>query len=266
MSNSKFHFRILTIFILFLSIVFTSACKKSEDLITVATEPEANEIVSILEENKIEAHKEAVGEERDRKWKIIVTESSFSSGKAIQARQLLQDNGLPHPIGIGLGEEPASGLGLSPMGEENKKTKQLEVEVERQLRVIPGVVRVDVNLVLPQEDTLKLTPYPARASVLIVHRNKETLFTTAQVQGLVSGSVPNLLPENVTVGTYYQAPRVLPPVESVNPRTYKIIIIAAVFVLVLITLILVLFFAKRKQNKSQSTSTELATEEQIENF
>jgi type III secretion protein J len=76
-------------------------------------------------------------------------------------------------------------------------------ELERTLEVVEGVVRARVHLVLPELDPMSLDPkprVPAQAAILIKSRaGQPPPISEADIQKLVAGSVPSLLPEKVAV-------------------------------------------------------------------
>lgn len=177
-----------------------AGCAESVSVATVPTEPEAIEIINILNEQGIESRKEEVGEEGARQWRVTLTEETFGRGKLARALRVLQEHGLPRPHEKGLeGAYDQQGMFPSESAQKAQRLKELKTEIERQLRLLPGVSRVSVNVVPPEDDVVNLDPFPATASVLIIHRDERPSFTTAHVQELVSRGVPKLKPENVSV-------------------------------------------------------------------
>ncbi len=247
-------------------LLLTTACQKQEAIVTVPTETEANEIIAVLQDRGIEAKKEAAGGEDQKGWRILVVEDAFASGKAVLAIRILQELGLPRPTGTGLGEDTGGGTfgGLSPTAEEAKKIKQIKTEIERQLRQLPDVSRVSVNIVLPEKDITSLQPTPAKASVLLVTTAAETRFKEDDVRRLVTGGVPNLEANNVVVTIFHEPPRQLQTQLAEIERRAKVNKIIT-FVSISVALIALglgglLFYVKRRQATPTATEAPSVTE------
>ncbi|MGQ9896680.1 MAG: hypothetical protein ACUVR8_03830 [Acidobacteriota bacterium] len=239
---------------LWLVLLLTAACQKQEAIVTVPTETEANEIIAVLQDRGIEAKKEAAGGEDQKGWRILVIEDAFASGKAALAIRILQELGLPRPTGTGLGEDTSGGTfgGLSPTAEEAKKIKQIKTEIERQLRQLPDVARVSVNIVLPEKDIASLQPTPAKASVLLVTTAAETRFKEDDVRRLVTGGVPNLDSNNVVVTIFHEPPRQLQTqladIEKRAKVNKLVAFVGSSIALIALGLGGLLFYVKRRQS------------------
>jgi type III secretion protein J len=188
--------------LIFLLLAALTGCGAQEDVATAPTEIEAIEIVSLLNEFKIEAVKAPAGEENAKQWKVRV-----KSGEVARANQILKDHGLPRPSQTG--REMARGDGLFPSPEDIKQQHlhELETEIERQLWLLPGVLRVKTIVSPAGGDILEFNPSPASASVVIVCQEQEPAFSIAHVRELVAGSVAKLKPENVRVAIATELPR-----------------------------------------------------------
>lgn len=234
-------------------LLLTAACQKQEPVVTVQTEAEANEIIAVLQDRGIEAKKEPASGEDQKGWRILVIEDAFASGKAALAIRILQELGLPRPTGTGLGEDAGGGTfgGLSPTAEEAKKIKQIKTEIERQLRQLPDVTRVSVNIVLPEKDIANLQPTPAKASVLLVTTAAATRFKEDDVRKLVTGGVPNLSADNVVVTIFHEPPRRLENQLADIEKRAKINKLVTFVGLSVVVIVLglggLLFYAKRRQ-------------------
>lgn len=245
---------------LWMVLLLTTACQKQEPVVTVQTEPEANEIIAVLQDRGIEAKKEPAGGEDQKGWRILVIEDAFASGKAALAIRILQELGLPRPTGTGLGEDTGGGTfgGLSPTAEEAKKIKQIKTEIERQLRQLPDVARVSVNIVLPEKDIASLQPTPAKASVLLVTTSAETRFKEDDVKRLVTGGVPNLDANNVVVTIFSEPPRQLEAqLADIEKRAKINKLVTLVGVSIVVTVLGLggfLFYAKRRQAAAGTTN------------
>ncbi len=189
-----------------------TACRSNGiSVATVQNENDAIEILDLLRENNIEAEKVQAGEEAGRTWGIVVREPAFGGGDAVaKAIRVMQDNGLPRPADKGMERAyEGSGVVQSESAQKAQRLKEQKTEVERHLRALPGVIRVNVNIVPAEDITLRIDPFPASASVLLVLKHQSPDLTEAKVQNMVAGSVLGLKPERVTVTLMVQPPRPL---------------------------------------------------------
>jgi type III secretion protein J len=161
-------------------------------------EPSANEVVTALERNGIAAKKEK-GEGQEGGYGVQVGQSDVA-----RAMELMHSLGLPRSQRNGLAEtygQPS--LVPSPTEERARFLKALANDIEKTLETIEGVVSARVHLVLAENDPLAADPrprVPASASVLLKTRAEVKLgIQVADVQKLVAGSVPGLVPANVAV-------------------------------------------------------------------
>jgi type III secretion protein J len=177
------------------------ACSK-EELVHGLTEPEANEIVHVLESGGIKSLKEKEEGGRTVTYKVVV-----AGGDAFPGRKILVENQLPrmNPWGLGKIYDPAN-KGMIPTATEEDAAYQmaLQGEISIKLRSIPGVVDAHVTLVKPKRDVVRdLTdkPPPATASVTILYNMVEGKmpFRLEDIQRLVAGSVEGMDHQNVTV-------------------------------------------------------------------
>lgn len=212
---------------------------------SVQTEADAIEILDVLGQSGLEAEKREVGEGEVRRWEVLVEEDFFGGGKSALAVQVLRDHGLPRP------EEPVGedgGLIPSERAEKLREQRRIRADIERQLRALPGVTLALVTVVMPQDPTLELNPYPASASVVIVHKEQSAPFTDQQIQNLVAKGVPKLKPEDVSVTISQQQPRPIPRREMNSRRRANLLLAAAAaLVLVLGSLLVVLLLQTRRQ-------------------
>ena len=245
--------RIISIVSLAFLLGLMTACG-SKAVATVATESEADEILDVLRDNGFDVEKKEVGEEDAKRWRVEVDEGVFGSGDASLAIQVLRDNGLPRPADKGLeGAYEEKGMFPSESAQQAQRLKELKTEIERQLRVLPGVTRVSANIVLPESNTLSLQPYPATASVLIVHKDAKPTFTAEQVQNLVARGVPNLKPENVSVSMAQQPPRPIPRREMDARRRNNIIFAIGTGLLMILGALLVVLILQTRRQRAQLT-------------
>lgn len=223
--------------------LFTACGKKA--ITSVPTEPDAIEILDVLGQGGLEAEKRETGEGETKRWEIVVDEGLFGGGEASLAVQVLRDHGLPRP------EEPVGedgGLIPSERAEKLREQRRIRIDIERQLRALPGVTLAIVTVVLPQDPTLELNPYPATASVVINHKDSKPAFTEQQIQNLVAGGVPNLKAQDVRVTISPQNLRPVPQGDlSARRRSNILLAVGVGLVTVLGCLLVVLLLQTRRQ-------------------
>ncbi|HEV2763887.1 MAG TPA: hypothetical protein VGV38_12975 [Pyrinomonadaceae bacterium] len=236
--------RVVRALLLVCASLLTAACGE-KSVATVSTEADAIEIIDVLRENGFEAEKKEVGEGETRKWSVVIDDGWFGSGTMPVALQVLHDHGLPRP------EEPpveSSGFIPSETVERMQQQRKIRVDIERQLRALPGVTHAIVTVVLPPDPTLELNPHPATASALVVYRDPRPTFNEQQVQNMVARSVPGLKPAEVSVTLAQQTPRPVPRRELSARRRNNILLAALIgFVTVLLFVLVVLWLQTRRQ-------------------
>jgi type III secretory pathway lipoprotein EscJ len=223
-----------------------SACGE-KSVAKVSTETDAIEIINVLREYSFDVGKEEVGEGEAVKWSVTVNDGWFTGGEEARATQVLHYYGLPRKEDQS-GKDEDGGVFPSPSIENAKRLRERQVDMERKLRMLPGVARVNVTIVLPEDDSIKLDPYPATASVLLVHKEPQPIFTGEQIQNQVAGGVPGLKPEKVTVSMSYEPPPAVPH-QDLNQRrhTNRILAIGIGLVAVLCLLLGTLLLQTRRQ-------------------
>ncbi|HEY0100444.1 MAG TPA: hypothetical protein VGB76_15980 [Pyrinomonadaceae bacterium] len=237
--------RVIFGILLALVAVLTSACGE-KSVARVASESEAIEIIDRLREYQIGANKEEVGEGEAAQWSINIDEGWFGGDESARATQVLRYYGLPRPDELKLAKDDG-GVFPSPAVENAQRLRVREIEMERKLRLLPGVARANVTIVLPEDDTIKLDPYPATASVLLVHKEPQPTFTGEQVQNQVAGGVPGLKPEKVTVSMLFETPPPLRPQENVRRRNSLLLTIGAGLLTIFCFLLVILLLQTRRQ-------------------
>jgi type III secretion protein J len=160
-------------------------------------ETTANEVLTALERGGIEACK--TRDESNGEAFVI----SVPKVQALRALQVLQSLGLPRGRRSGFGEVyKQASLVPTPTEDRARYLGALAGEIERTLETVDGVVTARVHLVLPEPDPLAVDGKPrvaAQAAVLLKVRPAPAALREADVQKLVAGSVPGLLPEAVAV-------------------------------------------------------------------
>lgn len=222
----------------------------------VKDESEANQIIDVLHEYGIDATTNPVGEGERRVYEIMVEGNSETRNAAVQ---LMQDHCLPKP-------EPPQVEGGTIINSIEKEKQQdyrrTKINIESQLRKLPGATCVEVNFVPPQERTLALNPYPSKASVLINY--KTDAFTTSKddIVALVTNSVPALQPENVAVVIAQKPLRPLP--ENKNYQITRIALIGGIGFATILTFVGIVYFLQRKRRDDEPEQIEDYDDQQQE--
>lgn len=172
-----------------------------ETVVHDLNEREANQIVEVLADRGITASKMRVQEGRN-----VVFQISVPSSVRLDAIKILNQNELPRRRDRGYQEVfQESGLIPTSAEERAKKLAALEGEIERQLKLIEGILDTQVQIVMPEDSALRTTQDavpPTTASVTIKYmpdaQGKSPL-SDQQVRTLVANGVEKLNPENVFV-------------------------------------------------------------------
>ncbi len=179
------------------------ACQSQQELVSGLTEREANEVLVVLQSQKMEPVKVAIP------GRTITYSVSIKENSAPEALRILVENKLPRPLSQGLADVyPVGGGGLIPTASEEKAKFLMAIqgEIENMLKVLPGIIEARVVVVLSDTDTIRdinAPPPAATASVAIVYNpidNKGTPSVTPDdVKYLISSAVEDLSPSSVTV-------------------------------------------------------------------
>lgn len=231
----------LTLFVILGLTLFLGGCG-AKPVVSVKSEAEAIKIIDVLREYNIPAKKEEVTENNARAFKISVEseEESAAAFQILNAHCLPQTE--PPPV------ESSTTLS-SPDVERAKIQRQQKMSIVMQLRSLPGATCVDVNYSLSQDFLEAVQPYPARAAVTLNHKTPEIPYNEAEVREIVSGTIPNLKSENVTVKFIYQP--IPAPEKAKSSGLTRMLLIGGVGLLVILgSAFLVYFLRKRNQNGS----------------
>jgi type III secretory pathway lipoprotein EscJ len=241
--------------------LFLTACSNSTSLATVATEEEAIAILNVLHENGINAHKEAVGEESARRWSVTLDEKWFAGTSEVAlANQVLQDNGLPRPT-YSSAAVSEGGMFKDEATRKAEQLKERESDLQRKLRLLPGVVGVEVSIVEPEDSSININAYPSTAAVLVVSKDDPPSFDQSTVKGLVARSVPKLNAENVYVAITTKPAKPVPWAEIGARRRHKILDAVGIGIMfILDSSIVVLLLQVRRQNRESSARRDLLAE------
>lgn len=223
-----------------LAVLFLSGCSLRKKVQTVKIEAEANQIMDVLRENGVKAKKEEIGEGERKTFEIWVDGDEDDLGAAIQ---IMEDHCLGQP------EPPlieSSGIISSVEVEKARDQRRMKINIESQLRQIPGSTCVNVNFVPPQDRALAINPYPATASVVMNFKTPTFQVNQEQIASIVARSVPDLKPENVSVVQNYKPLRPLP--ENLGSRPFtRIALVAGVGLATILAFISIVFFLQKKR-------------------
>lgn len=239
------------------ALALTTAACGERAVTSVPTEPDAIEILDVLGQSGIEAEMRAVGEAESRRWEIVVDEGMFGGGEAALAVQVMRDHGLPRPEESDGGD---GGLIPSERAEKLREQRRIRGDIERQLRALPGVTLALVTIVLPQDPTLELNPYPATASVVINYQGQAPSFSEQQIQNLVAKGVPNLKPQDVSVTMSPQNPRPVPRAELSARRRNSILLAIGLGLATLLCFFLALLLLRSRRQRAFSDAPQESSE------
>ncbi len=167
-------------------------------------ESDASQVVVALEQSGVASEKDR---DPDKEGAYRVTVAHDDAGAALA---VLAEQGLPPPAAPGVLEALGKGSMVpSRVAEHARVITGTSDELERSLRGLDGVLSARVHLGVPGRDPLELDAKPptATASVLLRHRGPTPPLTASEVQRLVAGAVPGLLPEEVSVVMLPAPPR-----------------------------------------------------------
>jgi type III secretion system YscJ/HrcJ family lipoprotein len=177
---------------------FLSACA-SETVIHGIDEREANQIIELLADHQLQANKLMNDSGRTVTYNIVVPASA-----RVDAIRLLNRYEMPRRKDKGYTDVFAEG-GLIPTSAEEKAKKlaALEGEIEKQLKLVDGVLDAQVQLVIPEESALRTSEEQkpqTTASVTLRYlpgAGGEKPLSEPQIQQLVAAGVENLTSDKV---------------------------------------------------------------------
>lgn len=227
--------------------VFMSGCSKQK-IQNVEHESEANRIVDILGESGIRATKREAGEGERRYFEIEVDGGDEITSAAIQ---VIND----HCLAQSPPEKPeSSGVVTSSQVEKEREARRRKLDIESQLRDIPGTTCVKVNFVLPEDSSIAIDRYPSTASALVTYKTAAFPISKERVAEMVAKGVPALKAENVQVELIQKPVRPLPDYRAGYNFARVAIISLLGFLTVLITIAIVFILQKRR---NPSTASEI---------
>lgn len=178
--------------LLFLLALPLTACGSRVELFSAASEGEANEILSVLLDGKIEARKVA------GKAGISI---SVDSGHVAESLDLLRSKGLPRERFDGMGKIfRKEGLISSPLEERARYVHALSQELTNTLSQVDGVLIARVHVVLPEYGGVGQTSTQSTAGVFIKHQPEYKLeILKPQIRDLVTHAIPGLTDDRVSI-------------------------------------------------------------------
>lgn len=154
-------------------LLILSACGQTTVVHNV-DEREANRIIETLADEGITSRKGTVDTGREVHYTI-----SVSSSKRLSAIKVLNANLLPRKPDRGYGEVfQESGLIPTRAEERAKELSALEGEIERQLKLVEGILAVEVQIVAPPDTALRTTKQqvpPTTAAVTIKYQDRKSV-------------------------------------------------------------------------------------------
>ncbi|MFC1610685.1 hypothetical protein ACFL6C_06995 [Myxococcota bacterium] len=174
----------------------------TETVVHKTDERQANRILEILAKNDVrDAVKGVVDTGREVYFTVSVPKS-----KRWTAIEVLNEHELPTPEDTGYQAVFSEGGLIPTNAEENAKFLQaLEGEIQRQLKLIDGILDVQAQVVVPEEDALRTTQEnrpDTTASVTIKYlpgTGGSKPLSEPQVQAIVAAGVEGLTPDKVVV-------------------------------------------------------------------
>ncbi|HTM46255.1 MAG TPA: hypothetical protein VL137_14945 [Polyangiaceae bacterium] len=161
--------------------------------VPVATEidgSQADRIVALLQQHGVSAEKEAA--DNSERFRVVVARADSAAALSALVDQRLLDtdsnDDVPGP----------DTLVQSRDAEQLSLAKNIAQRVEQTLLSAGEILTARVHIALPRHSPSS-DPQPARASVLVRYRGAASPISTAQIQEIVAGAVPELVSEQVHV-------------------------------------------------------------------
>lgn len=228
----------LAVFAVCAALVFAGC--SSRKVQTVKVEAEANQIMDVLGENGVRAYKTEVGEGERKSFEIKVNGDDEMLAAAIQ---IMEDHclGQPEP------PEVEGGTVITSIEVERaREQRRMKMNIESQLRKLPGATCVNVNFVPPEDRSLAIKPFPSTASVLINYKTPTFPVSKEEVASLVARSVPALQPENVTVVLNAKPLRPMPE-NKVAYNFARVALISGIGFATILAFVSVVFVLRKKR-------------------
>jgi type III secretion protein J len=174
-----------------ISVLLLAGCTKQ--LLGGLEETAANEVVSALRLEGVEAEKSPVG---DKAWRVLVPDAQLA-----EAVQIIERHNLPKPAFQGLGQVfKKDSLVSTPTEERARLIHAMSQELERSLAEIDGVLIARVHPVILPQDPLNPRRATASASVLIKYRpGADMSGRESMIRALVAAGIEGLSYDDVKV-------------------------------------------------------------------
>jgi type III secretion protein J len=173
----------------------------SETVVHGVNEKEANQIIEALARYDITS-----GKVMNTSGREVTYDVTVGYAQRLDAIKVLNELDLPRRRDRGYNEIFAeSGLIPTAAEEKAKRLAAVEGEIEKQLKLIDGVLDVEVQVVMPDESDLRTTreqepTTTASVTMKYLPRADGTRpVSEPEVQAVVAAGVEKLLPENVVV-------------------------------------------------------------------
>jgi type III secretion protein J len=236
--------------------VFAAGCGR-KPVANASSEDEANEMIDVLREEGLAVEKEEVaatdggGGDVARQWRVVVNEGWFGGDDAVtRAVRVLRDNGLPRPVDKGFeGAYDEKSIIPSESAQRTQRMKELKTEIERQLRLLPGVTRVSVIIVPPEDKSISFDKHEPTASVVMVRKEQSPPLSEADVQQIVAKGVPDLKAENVSVRLSTQIPRPPPRRDPEGAGRNKLLLAGGTGLVIVLGAMLVFVLLQVRQQR-----------------
>lgn len=222
----------------------------AEPIVHNLEEREANQILELLADNEIVATKQIVDTGRT----VSYTVSTQAGKTAMSAIRVLNQYEMPrrHDNGY-LDVFKESGLIPTAAEERAKGLAAIEGEIEKQLKLVDGILDAQVNLVIPEENALRTAQdvrSPTTAAVTLKYLGSSSKpLSEPQVQAVVAAGVERLTPDNVVVvmtpsmgfskRSKAAEAAVATPVAGTVPNTWRMGLLGGAIALALLLLMLV---------------------------
>ncbi|MBU1220157.1 hypothetical protein KKF34_10685 [Myxococcota bacterium] len=237
-------------------LVGLNACKV--ELFTRLDEKEANQILNELESKGIEATK-FLSDKRKGLWGIEVP-----SSQASRSINILKSKDLPsmsHPGFEGILKD--SSLVPSPEDKSIKYHIALAGELSRTLESLPGIqfARVHFAMDTSSDSFSQVKTSVKKAGVVLKVLEKKFQLRPQDIQSLISGAVPAITPESVSVVIQMTDDSVSYKTELSSFGPFRVShtsktwlgIVFSLVLLILAALVLYIFMLKKKFRKLQHT-------------
>ncbi len=181
-------------YLLILIFIFVMGCRT--EILHCISEEQANDIISVLQENGVVAEKKADNKGEKSNFNILIDESDYA-----RAWKVLKENGLPREKVKGLSDiYQKQGIISSSTEEKALLIQAIKGEIEKTLETIDNVIRARVIITIPAGSQNPFSEIPASvgASVLLKVK-KGTYINKEMIKGIIQGAVSSLERDRVNV-------------------------------------------------------------------